>query len=1053
MAASSGLLRGRAVWDWTAAVLLVALALVLASGPARTTDVWMHLATGRALWTGEAGPTVDPFAYTTAGIPWTNASWLCDLAAYGVYTKLGSAGLVIAKAIVIAVLAVVLLAICWRGPARWLAALSVAIALVAMGPSMELRPICLSYGLLGITLWWLVRVGRRAEQAPPASVVGGFLRYLPLMLIFALWANLDRWFILGPMVVILWWLGALVHHGIDKGWGATPSCSASHVWGLGLAALVGLLTLLASPHHVRSLTLLPALVVHSTGDGAATAPVEVDLVIPGLGLPPAGLAYYSLFALGLVAFFSSGARMWWSEGLVWCALLALSLYDKAAVPFFAVVAGPIAGLQFQSAAARRLAAEEASATPHVHATGLAQLATLLILIAALVTAWPGWLQGAAADPRAWEVVLDPSLAEVGAQLTRWHDAGLTMGRGFHVSASSADAVAWLCPQEKGFVDDRPGLFPESIRAEDAVVKQALLGSGEGDWRSILQARQISHVIVYDTADRRLMTVLGHMFASPREWRPVYLRGRTVIFAWAAAEQSGHAGDLSQLPTVNFSARAFHPDGTEPMSAQRPTHPPEDRGWADAFFRPTTVPNLGRGEALVYLAHFEAQRPVYLRANQALLENALAMSAVGLAARPGDPPAVLATGCALRCGMMEASRRPHGGEQRRVPEPIDHFTGQLIARWLTQRDRGPPESALLAIRAARRAVQENPDDAVAHLLLGQGYLRLMRDTTERQALATAPAVARVREAQAASALHQALRLQPGLLAAHEALITCYQEFGHLDLALAHLRAQLNIIRTTVPRSEPTEARIQRVARLEEAERQLADHVHDLTLLVQSRSFQRDAVKQAAFALDQGLPGLALYMLRRTDSATLGRAGTLLKLELALIAGQAYDLHQEFEPPADAAQEDAPETLDYLWVRAQLAAVEGAYREADADLGALTIGEGIDVPELRLRKAPLGTVVTILVARSVLDQAAAQPRVLSFNTASMPGSVDRLVSLFRRQADIACLRGLLALEAGETRQATEMFRSSLARWQGTADGAALLARHYVRLADEQRKRGGP
>ena len=51
-AAPWGLLRDRALWDWAATALLGALALVLASAPARNTDVWMHLATGRALWAG-----------------------------------------------------------------------------------------------------------------------------------------------------------------------------------------------------------------------------------------------------------------------------------------------------------------------------------------------------------------------------------------------------------------------------------------------------------------------------------------------------------------------------------------------------------------------------------------------------------------------------------------------------------------------------------------------------------------------------------------------------------------------------------------------------------------------------------------------------------------------------------------------------------------------------------------------------------------------------------------------------------------------------------------
>ncbi len=267
-------------------------------------------------------------------------------------------------------------------------------------------------------------------------------------------------------------------------------------------------------------------------------------------------------------------------------------------------------------------------------------------------------------------------------------------------------------------------------------------------------------------------------------------------------------------------------------------------------------------------------------------------------------------------MLEASRRPLTEAQRRTAQPIDLFTGQLIARWLAQHDHGPPASALLAVRAARRAVQASPDDAIAYLLLGQAYLCLMRDTVELTSLATAPTVAAVRAAQVAGALNQALRLQPGLLAAHAALAAFYQEAGQLDLARQHLRAQLAILRAIVPRPDAAEAFAQRVTRLEENERQLTDVVNDRTLLVQARSFQQDAVQQAQFARDQGLPALALETLRRADRATLGRAGTFLKVQLALLAGQAHEVRDEFAAlaaAADGADADAAVAPDLAWLR--------------------------------------------------------------------------------------------------------------------------------------------
>lgn len=58
---------------------VLALAFLLASLPARNSDVWLHLASGRLLAHGQYPFGVDPFAFTTHGVRWVNACWLYDL--------------------------------------------------------------------------------------------------------------------------------------------------------------------------------------------------------------------------------------------------------------------------------------------------------------------------------------------------------------------------------------------------------------------------------------------------------------------------------------------------------------------------------------------------------------------------------------------------------------------------------------------------------------------------------------------------------------------------------------------------------------------------------------------------------------------------------------------------------------------------------------------------------------------------------------------------------------------------------------------------------------
>ena len=50
--------------DFLLAAVAIVLAFLIASFAARNSDVWLHLATGQRLLTGEYRPGTDPFSYT-----------------------------------------------------------------------------------------------------------------------------------------------------------------------------------------------------------------------------------------------------------------------------------------------------------------------------------------------------------------------------------------------------------------------------------------------------------------------------------------------------------------------------------------------------------------------------------------------------------------------------------------------------------------------------------------------------------------------------------------------------------------------------------------------------------------------------------------------------------------------------------------------------------------------------------------------------------------------------------------------------------------------------
>src|SRR5262249_60660486 len=59
--------------------------------------------------------------------------------------------------------------------------------------------------LLAVPLGWLGRPGDGASEKTTSRQQ--LKHFAPLLLLIALWANLDGWFLLGPALVALFWLG------------------------------------------------------------------------------------------------------------------------------------------------------------------------------------------------------------------------------------------------------------------------------------------------------------------------------------------------------------------------------------------------------------------------------------------------------------------------------------------------------------------------------------------------------------------------------------------------------------------------------------------------------------------------------------------------------------------------------------------------------------------------------------------------------------------------------------------------------------------------------
>jgi tetratricopeptide (TPR) repeat protein len=378
---------------------------------------------------------------------------------------------------------------------------------------------------------------------------------------------------------------------------------------------------------------------------------------------------------------------------------------------------------------------------------------------------------------------------------------------------------------------------------------------------------------------------------------------------------------------------------------------------------------------------------------------------------------------------------------------------------------PPGSLLLAVRACRRALAANPDDAGAYLLLGEAYFRLARQTPERSWQAALPRLASIRVAQALAALEQAVQLRPDLDQAHALLAQLYYERGHLDRALDHLRERLRLA--------VQEARVQGpdAAAAAERRRRLQADVAAMEDLVRSSEKVYEAntegnqepskvLARARLAVRHGLARQALEMLLASSPAIFGKDGTRLQLELMLLEGRAAEVRAWLSeaPPAILGRDGF---VPYHWLLAQASAACGDYDGADREVDQMTeLVRRVQLPPdklLAVRPAVAVRATQAALTRPVPGAGPAGLAVAAYLQFEALRHLGGPAELLRQEADSHVLRGLLALEAGDVEAAEQHCRAALAVWGSDArarTGAGLdfnarpIAQYVLRLLEGER-----
>jgi hypothetical protein len=972
----------------------------------------------------------------------------------------------------------------------WIPAACTALAILAVSPRLYLQSTCLSFLFLALTLWLLIAP---CTDDGEESANGKRIWWLPLL--FALWANCDSWFFLGPLAVVLYLIGELIQLKFPTTDGGPDEARGRQLKTLALVLVVGLAACMINPHHFRVFTLPPELglapgreLIHSDRQFRPLylSPLQSDYYEPNFGRSVAGLSYFPLLLVGVVSFvFVFGRAPWWRL-LVWLGFAGLSLYNARCIPFFAIVAGPITALNWLDFAARRLGSTPRLTTGWRWWSLGARVLSVVVVLVLLAATVPGWLQAKPYDYRrvGWRVVADPSLQQTAEQIHAWREQKLLPAEPhwFNMRWEVANYLAWFAPGERVFLDLYLPQFPEGANeylkllknleqlAKDANSTDEELGSkpsaSKSRWKNILRDRRV-HFWIYDNlnvqkADEEARRIL---FSNSDEWILCSIHGRIAIFAWRDP-QAKDEPDPSTGLELDLNRLAFGR-----AAAQAPPQGPEvvvpTRSLWDRWLHGAPPPPMDRQTAVLYDFRFqtagERQRMLEVYRQSRAWQAAVSAGAIG-ASMPNGPVPNSLLGLSWSCtyhdlfppGKLQPARRtqPHEG-------------GAMLARsaYVSSLQMDPPSSIYLALRAARRGLLDNPQDARTHLMLAEEYARLDAQPYERSLKTSSPLAGEIRRTQMVAAYVNCLRFEPTPLMAHEAHAVLFEVFNQLhflDVTAYHLREWLNKRRTLRPEDLNLSA-TQHTQILDDMARELKRRDEEVKRELdryEVKAANKPALEKVAIALEQGLVETALTTLDQAPADELSgnkdpkemaiiRAVTTVLLDLGRLDKARDSLDPEPEKTAGK-----PVRPEYLRLHLRLAAARGDYEKADRLLAdaldyAWTDPAGIPVHSLLRNR------IAAAIGRVMLGEAQRFGGAMRFPSprGEFPSDfwirrwrLDALESSMRltqERAEWHLLRGWLAVESGRCVEARTSFRDALdivvppSNWMGEVNGLDVLS----------------
>jgi len=302
------------------AVLLVALFLT-GSGLLGDGDTGYHIRTGQIILDTLSVPRLDPYSYLTPALPWTAHEWLSEVIMAGVHGVLGLTGVVLLFVLLIAVTyAYLYKSLRAQHGNLWLLLFVILLVMSSSTLHWLARPHIFSLLFLVIFYDLLDRFQYENKN---------YLYLLPLIML--LWVNLHGGFIIGLILLGVYFLGNLIY------WFQTQPGKRENYFErckiIGLVGLSCLLVSLINPYGFH-LLLFPFKLV---GDHFIMSVIN-EFMPTNLQIPrPYNLYLLLTFAILML----SRHRVNFIELILIILFVYMSLYSVRYITFFAIIAAPI----------------------------------------------------------------------------------------------------------------------------------------------------------------------------------------------------------------------------------------------------------------------------------------------------------------------------------------------------------------------------------------------------------------------------------------------------------------------------------------------------------------------------------------------------------------------------------------------------------------------------------------------------------------------------------------------------------------------------------------